>query len=211
MNNAPTMPTFTHETGSALAQRGVKPKRFWINSMGEYGHNWENDLQSVGGTINLVDAAHAEGVDWKPGTPFPSETMKRAERRALDAELVHPIEYVVYRAWSPLSEAGSDLWRFYAGVEYADNVPVRYSLDMVIEYVVPFGQQEEALRRLATTSNARMDLLHEDFDEPTKGQFAIEFDMKGMSVTQACHVQATWLILAEPYVANHGWELVSVL
>jgi hypothetical protein len=196
--------------GGDVAQAGGIPKTFWINSMGEYGHYWTNALETYGGSINLVEVAKVAGTEVDS---IPPEAMERAWSQALHAELIHPVEFAVHRAWKHLSEGlGSDLWRFYAGVEYAERPgiegvhPNAHSLTMSIEFIVPLTDQQR-LGALASRFGAKVELMHEDWEDETKGQFTIDFDVRGKSFGEVADIQARFL-LADPTLCNH---LVSVL
>lgn len=202
----PTMPKFVHEAAPEMIKRGATPKFFWINSMGEYGHRFTNNVETIGGSINLADAAHAAGFTYDGPQSLPGHVVKSAYNRALHAELIHPLEYVVHRAWTHVDAMGSDLWRFYGEVQYADEKPVSFGLTMCIEYMIE-NTLENDLRELATISEAKV--VHEDFDRPeTHTQFGIEWDVMGLGRGSVAKLQAQWLVNSESLV---GDKLVSVL
>lgn len=208
MDNTPTMPKFVDTTGAEKAKAGGHPRWFWINSMGEYGHRWLDNEETIYGPINLKAAVEAAGLTWEHPVAVPQQVINDAERRAMDKELIHPVEYVVHRAWSHLFEMSSDLWRFYGEVEYVDDKPVTYGLTMSIEYSIE-NTLEADLRELAKVSGATLELVHEDFDSPkTRTQFGVEWDVRGKGIGEVAHIQAQWLINSERLV---GDSLVSVL
>lgn len=185
------MHSFTQATGSQMAEMGHQPTSFWINSMGEYGHLWDADgttVESVGGSINL------HGLTTEAD-------QQRAFRDALHAELVHPAEFALHRLWTLFEPLGSDLWRFYASIEYGPSMredvkvaPKAHVVDMNIEYQVPRGRAH-LLDAAAQRFGAKVEhMIDHPGDDGVAEQYAIAFDVRGKSVAEVADLQVRWLL-----------------
>lgn len=191
------MTTFVNSTGREMAEAGHRPRSFWINSMGEYGHVWDNDTQTVAGSTNLKQAAEEAGLQWEPPFDVPDAVVRRAEKRALHRELIDPREHILMRAWNAVEPAGSDLWRFMAGGEYSDGSMVNYRLTLTIEYIIHQDRAEE-LKTLATAHGATAEAMWED-REPGQDQYSVDWEVLGKSLPEILKLQLDWLHAARTF------------
>lgn len=120
-----------------MTETRPKPIEFWINSMGEYGHKYDNGEESVCGSINLTDLAkfHHKKVD-----QLTERDIKDAFNRDLYDEATDPREVIVYRMWESLQALSGSLFRFHGGWSAERNG----DLEMTIEYIIPDDQPERA-------------------------------------------------------------------
>lgn len=139
-----------------------KPTRFWINSLGEWGHVYADEEETIGGTINLNDLAKARG---KKVDTLTEGDLKEAFDRALWVDCTEP-EVIVYRMWEQVNAFQSGTFRFYGGINYADE-PFGPRLTMVTEYLFP--DQEQALLS-SLTEHARK--FGAEVDEISGGTYA---------------------------------------
>ena len=105
-----------------------------------------------------------------------------------------PGEHVLYRLWDHFRPLGSDLWRFSAHVVYTEGRygKVGTSVSLSIEYIVT-EEQQKALTDLATKYGGEIEEMHEDWDDKSKAQIAVIFEVLGKSFGEVAALQVRWL------------------
>ena len=109
-----------------------KPTRFWVNSLGEWGHTYEDGEETVGGTVNLNGLATAKG---KKVDDLTERDLKEAFDLRLWGDCAES-EVIVFRMWEQANALQSSTFRFYGGINYAVE-PFGPHLTMVTEYLIP--------------------------------------------------------------------------
>jgi len=188
----------------------LEPTVFWVNPLGEYGHKWSDGSETVGGSINLREAMESAGLRWEPPYEVPKHIEERAFARAVAAEIVEPIEHVLYRAYNHLDLLASSCWRFFVSLGYeGDRKPIDPVLGMSIEYVVTKEQQDKLayFARLMLDNEPDIHVMWNDYDDSSKTQVSVEFNVLGKGFGEVAGLQVEWLMQA----AELTGDLVHVL
>lgn len=189
---------------------GINPTRFWINSMGEYGHLWTDGSDTVGGSINLKEAVESAGLSWSEHAARPPQDLiDRAYEQELANELLDPREHIVYRLWKHLQPLSSDLWRFYGGFVYpagaTTDLPEGPHLSLEVEYFI-FEKDRPRLEALAAQFGGVVDEMRFD-DEEGKTQYGVMINVLGKSFGEVGNLQLQWWEAALEFES----DVVSVL
>lgn len=174
------------------------PLRFWINSQGEYGHDWPSGGATVGAGVNLREICEQYGIDWNEACHnlnlIPPRLVENAEVNALHAECINPSELILHRAWSSVQKFASSLWRFYASIDYT--LDQHESLTMSIEHIIEESDLS-AMHRTAAMCGAVVTEMHEDFENPDRVQVSVDWDLltpkSRMSELELAALQLLWL------------------
>lgn len=172
---------------------GDLPGKFWINSLGEFGHKWPDGTESIGGTVNITEATRNY-----PAPRWSEEAaIKQQFEAQLSEEVVSPTELSLYRLWEHLQPLAG-YFHFSGGVD-AEGRP---SLYMTIEYVLHTSRAPElqaAARELSPViglglSAAWSEPMWADLDDASSGkwQYVVNIPVFGESFGKVVWLQAEW-------------------
>lgn len=168
--------------------------RFWINSLGEFGHNVSSDPGNLG-------LAHGS-IDMTTLHVGPTQTLDMALKQAFDRELHANTkdyrEVALYRSWEKF-DTDDGPFRFNASLEWSEGriVPTSARIDMTQEYVLnddEFTAFEEVFQQFIEAGNLAgfVDSLWEDHEDSTKTQYAFGFNVFGMTPSTVLAIQIAW-------------------
>lgn len=174
------------KTARERVEAGDPPSLFWINSMGEYGHQWPDGTETLGGSVNVKDAVDAYG-----GLLSEEAAIKRDFERQLFEECVDPRELLLYRSWEALTPLEGAGFQFHG--QFVDGTP---HLSMTIEYIL---EHTEALRELVqqfSRYNATFQKMWDDHDGGV--QYCVTIPgLFGRSFAEVAEIQYRWLTQAQ--------------
>ena len=178
--------------------------KFWVNSMGEYGHTYDDGTETLAGTLNVAEVARQEGLS--DALNVPQDVMNRAFERMLVNFVQNGGELSLYRAWAHLSDLGSSRWRFYASIDYTTPHRPTVYLIMSTEYAQDLSDKP-FFARLNTIAESHGAFKNDDGSMPGDPhpfledmftidgtwQVAVNFDVYGKSYADVAKLQIDWL------------------
>lgn len=164
---------------------GDLPNRFWINSLGEFGHEWPDGSDSCCGTVNIADAVRTYGQP-------EHEAIKRAFEAELFQEIVDPRELLLYRSWEALMPLEGAGFRFAA--TFTDGTPHLY---MTIEYVLDDDSTLRSVVNQFSKYNATHEKMWDDLEGGPGAQYCVTIPgLFGISFAEVALIQYNWLTIA---------------
>ena len=176
-----------------------KPLSFWINSEGEFGHNWSDGTESIGGAVNLAtlaDEVGATSID-----AIPQRELDRAFHRELCAEVVDEREFALHGMWQTLNRTfNTGRFRIYARFDYVqrgDNIGP--ALTLTTEYILPDDKHDSLLSVLTEHARRFGGTVTEMFSQPEGTQYSVDFNVYGKSVSAVGALIINWLTIMDRF------------